>query len=112
MGLFICEKCGCIDNTACDNTYYIASLNKLKRKKGEEIQPFFKPEFQYFEDHACCTECCKGIEYYDGNKLWEGHEVEERDHWSKYGKEKLLEWEAQGDGSMLNASEYFANYDI
>lgn len=36
MGLFICEKCGCIDNTACDNTYYIASLNKLKRKRGKK----------------------------------------------------------------------------
>lgn len=112
MGLFICEKCGCIDNTACANTYYIAKLNRHKKEKGEKIKPFFKPEFEYFENHACCTECCKGIECCDGIKFGDGYELDEREHWSKYGKEELLEWESRRDGSMVNATEYFMKNDI
>ena len=112
VGLFICEKCGHIDNTACDNNYRITRLNKYKREKGEEAEQFFKPEFRYFEDHACCTECCKEVEYRDGDKLYNGFELDERDHWSKYGEKKLLEWEAKRDGSMMNATEYFASHKI
>ena len=109
MPLFICEKCGKIDNSACANNYWHARFNKYSKSEGEEIDTSYKPEFAYFEDHVCCSDCCDGVEYHDGsgslNKK-DGIKLDHMYHWTDYGKEKLLEMEARNDGSMENATEY------
>lgn len=33
--------------------------------------------------------------------------IKDKDHWTKFRKEKLLEWEKRNDGSIVNATEYF-----
>ena len=43
-----------------------------------------------------CSECNTGT--------WHGEFPKE--HWEKYGVEKLLEMEARRDGSMINATSY------
>lgn len=108
MSIFICEKCGKIDNTACHNNYWHASQNKYRQSKGEELSTAYKPEFKYFENHVCCSDCCKGITYKDNSGvLHKGRlDIEDKEHWTKYGKEKLLELESRNDGSMVNATEY------
>lgn len=114
MSIFICEKCGKLDNTACGNNYWIAYMNKNARARGENPTPFFKPKFAYFETHACCSDCCEGVEFYDNSGILHKSDIdiENKEHWSKYGKEELLEWEARKDGSMENASEYFKENKI
>lgn len=114
MGVFICEKCGKLDNTACSNNYWHASMNKYRKSKGEEMDICFKPEFSYFENHVCCSDCCDGIVYCDnsGTLHKRSIDVENKEHWTKYGKEKLIELELRNDGSMKNAIEYFSNNEI
>lgn len=109
MSIFICEKCGKLDNTACSNNYWCASGNKYRQSHGEEITPYFKPEFAYFENHLCCSDCCEGVVYNDGSGpiFKRSIDIKDKDHWTKYGKETLLEWEKRNDGSMVNATEYF-----
>lgn len=112
MGTFICEKCGKLDNTACSNNYWHASGNKYRKSQGEKIIQYYKPEFAYFEDHVCCSECCKGVTYGDDSGVLENgkSDIKDKRHWTEFGKEALLEWEAKQDGSMLNATEYFQNH--
>lgn len=109
MSLFICERCGKIDNTACSNNYWLAFRNKVLQKKGEALDISFKPRFRYFETHACCSDCCTGIVYVDGSGVIKPRDIdiENKEHWSKYGKQQMLEWESRKDGSMENATEYF-----
>lgn len=109
MGIFICEKCGKLDNTACNNNYWHAFSNKYRRLKGECLDIGYKKEFEYFEDHVCCSDCCNGIAYEDDSGVIEldDSDIKDKQHWSKIGKEKLLEREARKDGSMVNATEYF-----
>lgn len=108
MGMFICEKCGKIDNTSCNNNYWHASGNKYKKSKNEEIDTAFKPEYSYFEDHVCCSDCCDGIEYNDGSGAIrkDDDDIQDKKHWTAYGKEKLLEMESRRNGSMKNATAY------
>lgn len=110
MSSFICEKCGKVDNSACANNYWHAFRNKY-RSKGEELDTSFKPEFEYFEDHMCCSDCCDGIVYRDDSGVISketGITLGDLKHWSEYGsKEDILEWESRNDGSMVNATEYF-----
>lgn len=75
------------------------------------MEKWYKPEFEYFENHLCCSDCCDGVTYSDDSGiLHKGKsDIQDKDHWTKFGKDKLLEWEARNDGSMVNASEYFAN---
>ena len=75
MSIYICEKCGTIENTALGG-YWGNLLDK-------------KPKM--------CSKCNFG--------KWHGNFTEE--HWSEYGIDTLLEWERRGDGSMINATEYF-----
>lgn len=114
MSIFICEKCGKLDNTACGNNYWIAYMNKYRQSQGEEIEIYFKPEFSYFENHVCCSDCCEGVEFSDWSGILHKRSIyiENREHWTKYGKEKLLEWEHRNDGSMVNATEYFKDDGI
>ena len=108
MSIFICEKCGKIDNTACNNNYWHAAGNKYKESKNEPIDTSFKPEYAYFETHVCCSDCCDGLVYKDNSGVIRKtrFDIENKDHWSKFGKDKLLELEARKDGSMINATEY------
>lgn len=108
MSIFICEKCGKLDNTACNNNYWFAIMNKRLKKSGEKTNKKFKDEFEYFENHACCSDCCNGIVYRDGSGIIKKDErdIQDKQHWSEIGKEKLLEWESRNDGSMVNATEY------
>ena len=113
MSIFICEKCGKLDNTALSNNYWLARMTKIQKEKGENPEPRFKSEFSFFEDHVCCSDCCNGIQYHDGSgeiTLNPSRDIMNKAHWSKYGEEKLLEWESRGDGSMVNASEFFKRY--
>lgn len=108
MGIFICEKCGKLDNTALNNNYWLATMNKKRMKDGEEINAYFKPDFTYFNNHVCCSDCCDGLQFSDesGGLKKNERDIKDKEHWTKYGKEKLLEWEARNDGSMENATEY------
>ena len=108
MSIFICEKCGKLDNTAFSNTYWHALANKIREEKGEETETHYKLEFSYFENHVCCSDCCEGVTYNDDSGALHNGEIDikDKEHWTKYGKEKLLEWEARNDGSMENATEY------
>lgn len=74
MSVYICEKCGTIDNTALGGYWNNVRNNELKM----------------------CCECNTGS--------W--HDEFPKEHWTKYGVEKLLKLEAQKDGSMINATEY------
>lgn len=111
MSIFICEKCGKLDNTALHNNYWIAKMNQNRKKNGEKTTQYFKPEYAYFNDHVCCSDCCDGILYNDDSGVIKKNEsdIKDKKHWTEYGKEKLLEWELKGDGSMVNAKEYFKN---
>lgn len=95
MSIFICEKCGKLDNTACGNNYWHALTNKIRERKGEEQETHYKPEFLYFENHVCRSDCCEGIAYSDnsGTLCKRSIDIQEKDHWTKFGKEKLLERE-------------------
>lgn len=110
MSIFICEKCGKLDNTACSNNYWHAKKNKYKQSKGEKPEQSYKPEFDYFENHICCSDCCKDVTYIDGSGVlgYGRFDIADKKHWSEFGKEQLLEWEARNDGSMVNATEYFS----
>lgn len=98
MSTYICEKCGCIDNTACGGNYW--------SMKGK--QNYFKDE--YANTHALCVECTP-TEYEDGSKnrsagQWHNHFTKK--HWSEYGtKEKLIEDCKKNQGNVVNAIEYF-----
>ena len=114
MSIFICEKCGKLDNTACGNNYWLAHMNKHRQAQGDKIEIYFRPEFSYFEDHLCCSDCCEGVTFSDGSGILHKRsiDIENKEHWTKYGKEKLLEWERRNDGSMVNATEFFKNNNI
>lgn len=114
MSIFICEKCGKLDNTALKNNYWLSQINKNRIEKGEEITPYFESEYAYFNDHCCCSDCCNGLKFADGSGEIKksGRDIENKKHWSEYGKEKLLEWESRNDGSMVNAREYFKSNNI
>lgn len=109
MSSFICEKCGCIDNTACDNNYWIVIGNRDAKKRG--VKPFITlaKEFEYYNEHICCSDCCKGVAFDDHSgvisKGW--HNYFEKEHWSKLGKDKILVLEAKDQGDFVNATEYF-----
>lgn len=115
VSIFICEKCGKLDNTALNNNYWVVIMAKVQKARGEKPGiHYFKPKYSFFDDHVCCSDCCNGIEFYDGSGKIEKSErdIQEKRHWSEYGKDTLLEWEARGDGSMVNASEYFKENNI
>ena len=109
MSIFICEKCGCLDNTACNNNYWHAKTNKYKERINENIHISYKEPFSFFENHVCCSDCCDGVEYKDnsGTILKDDSDIQDKEHWSKFGKETLIQWEKRSDGSMVNAIEFF-----
>lgn len=93
MSIFICEKCGKLDNTACNNNYWFAMMNRNLKKNGEEVRKIFNDEFEYFETHACCSDCCDGIFFRDGSGIIkkDDRDIKNKRHWSEIGIDKLLE---------------------
>jgi len=100
MSLYICEKCGCIDNTACGGNYW-AVLAKSN---------FFKD--QYANEHFLCLECtpkefASGQIYTDAGK-W--HNRFPKRHWSEYGtQEELIAKAIKNELVYVNAVEFFQN---
>lgn len=114
MGIFICEKCGKLDNTALNNNYWLATMNKNRIEIGMKVYCYFGDENSYFNTHVCCSDCCSGLRFHDGfgEIKKDERDIKNKKHWSEYGKEKLLVWEQRNDGSMVNATEYFRNNNI
>ena len=105
MSIFICEKCGNIDNTACSNNYWHVAGNKYYKSVNKPIKIYYRPEFEYFEDHMCCSKCCEGIIYKDGDIMKPTSiDDDELIHWTKIGKEELLKMEK--DRYLINATSY------
>lgn len=102
MSTYICNKCGCVDNTACNGNYHLVEMMKHGHSK------FFKDE--YSNTHHLCSECTP-VEYYDGSantRAGKWHNVFPKKHWSEYGtKEYLLEQCNKHEGNFVNANEYF-----
>lgn len=107
MAIFICEKCGQVDNTACANNFWHVSMNKCLQSKNEDIEEYYQKEYEYFEMHYCCADCCEGVFYKDGSPLRKSWHVDiERQHWSSIGKDILL----RPYSGCQNAVEYFNNH--
>lgn len=104
MPTYICEKCGCIDNTACGGNYWLVQCMRHKNYSN----PFFKDD--YANKHVLCTECTPS-EFYDGSANPNGgkwHNKFPKKHWSEYGnKEELINLCKKGKGDVINAIEYF-----
>lgn len=113
MGIFICEKCGYISNTALSGTYHHASSNLVRISKNKPIDTMYKPEFEFFETHRCCDRCAEGVIYSDDSGTLHPDSLtfkeNELRHWTDIGKDTLLELEARKDGNMVNASYFFEN---
>ena len=101
MSTYICEKCGCIDNTACGGNYW--------RVKGK--MNLFKDE--YSNTHVLCVECTPK-EFKDGSKNTEAgkwHNKFPKKHWSELGKDYILSAANAMNGNYVNAEEYFKNLE-
>ena len=83
MPCFICEKCGCVDNTACGGNYWIHTFNVNTNQKTDE--------------KIMCCECYTG--------KWHG--MFPKKSWSDYGTpEELIESERKHPGGLLNLEEF------
>ena len=91
MAIFICEKCGRLDNTANGNNFWQANSNKVRIGDGRPARESFADPF--FDTHVCCGECCEGVKYKDGSGQLRGNEfdtVSEKPYWEM----KLLSQES------------------
>ena len=61
MSLFVCAKCGCIDNTATSSYWMLAIGNTLNSLE-------YAPELKPYKGSPLCFECAKVI----GNKVVPG----------------------------------------
>lgn len=61
MSLFICAKCGCIDNTATSSYWMLGIGNSLTDLE-------YTPELKSYRGAPLCSECAKVI----GNKVVPG----------------------------------------
>lgn len=99
MSTFICDKCGCVDNSACGGTYWSSKSGWLDLFEDD-----------YFNTNPVCCACAPDT-YGDGSKnskAGKWHGLFERKHWSEFGDvNKLLELEKADVGDMVNATEYF-----
>lgn len=101
MSTYICEKCGCIDNTACGGNYWL-----VKSKMN-----FFKDE--YSNTHCLCV-VCTPTEFHDGSKNEQAgkwHNMFPRKHWSDLGKEHILRLANKQTGNYVNAEDFFKNLE-
>lgn len=104
MSTYICDKCGCIDNTACMGNYHAIGMMRCGQDK------MFKDE--YANTHYLCTECTP-VEYSDNTRkrgAGKWHNLFPKKHWSEYGtKEEILTECDKHLGAFVNAREYFNN---
>lgn len=93
MSLFICENCGCIDNTAMNNNYWCRNMKGI-----------------WTDKRALCQECTPttyadgtpvGIDCWGKTGVW--HNYFPKRHWSEYGTEQELLKKTD----IINAQEYF-----
>ena len=100
MSSFICHKCGCIDNSAMHNNFWMVKTHPDKNN--------FKDD--YYNKHLVCEECMP-IEYINGEPTGcsgEWHNRFDKRHWTDIGDiAKILEICDKGNGSYVNAREYF-----
>lgn len=98
MPSYICERCGCVDNSACGGNYW-----NVKSKAG-----LYKDKEA--NEHLLCVECTPN-EFSDGSKNEEAgkwHNQFKKKHWSDYGTmEEIIEVADKEKGSLTNAREYF-----
>ena len=95
MSLFICENCGCVDNTSMNNNFW---TRKSDIWNGHR---------------ALCQECTPRT-YSDGTKVYDDcwgrtgkwHNKFPKKHWSEYGTKK----EILKDKGFVGAKEYFENH--
>lgn len=102
MSTYICEKCGCIDNSACGGNYAVvkAHLNLF--------------EDEYSNTHLLCVECTPS-KFKDGSinrEAGKWHNEFPKRHWSEIGKETLIEICEKDEGDYVNAREYFKSKSI
>jgi len=100
MSTYICEKCGCIDNTACGGNYW-AVVGKLNDFADE-----------YSNTHVLCAECTPA-EYADGTPTetrgkW--HDMFPKTHWSKIGEKEIMQLYRKKQGNYVNAEKYFKEH--
>jgi hypothetical protein len=99
MSTYICEKCGCIDNTACGGNYWGVMSKRA----------YFKDD--YANKHVLCVECTPS-EYCDGSISEEAgkwHNKFPKRHWSAFGtKDEVIAHCLENQGNIVNAVDYFA----
>ena len=106
MSTYICEKCGCVDNTACGGNYWSVAMMKNSKK----IDPMFEDD--YSNKHKLCCECTppKFIDGSINNEAGKQHNRFPKRHWSECGdKENIIERCNEKVGNFVNAIEYFQN---
>jgi hypothetical protein len=82
MSTFICNNCGCIDNSAKGGNYW----TRFRGNENQDPEP------------VICCEC--------NGKQW--HNSFPKEHWSKHGtKEELIAESKKRKGNYDNAVEYF-----
>lgn len=93
MPVFICEKCGRLDNSANDNNFWQSQGNKGLEKEGKPYLLEF--EDPYFNTHSCCSLCCKGINYLNSTGHFNGGNPE---YISDYTYKDVLDkgWDLSG----------------
>jgi len=99
MPTYICEECGCIDNSSSAGNYWAVECKLNLYKKDDANKKLL-----------CVV--CTPTEFSDGSrndKAGKWHNYFPRKHWSEYGtKEELIKKCKQGQGNMVNAIEYFS----
>lgn len=96
MPSYICEKCGCVDNSACGGNYHIV-LRKMRYYDED-----------YANTHFLCTECAPARSVVNCEGSW--HNLFPKKHWSEYGtKEEILKINQNCNLDFTNAVDYFKN---
>jgi len=98
MSSYICEKCGCIDNSASEGSNYWNVKCKINSFDDD-----------YFNKHLACSECVPP-KYADGGNSHGGvwHNKFPKRYWTKIGsKESIIAMAKKGQGNYVNAIEYF-----
>ena len=97
MPLFICNKCGCIDNTAMDNTYWLIQMYEPEEKLYSD---------EWYNTHPVCTEC-NNLTSSDGSVIGTGkwHGKFEKKHWTSYSVDELVNL------CTVNLSQFLLEYN-
>ena len=113
MSSYLCEVCGCVDNSACSGNYWTVLARVLHGSKEPVTYPFVD---DFFNNHFACVACCPQERLDNGEpsideRLGKWHNNFPREHWSHYGKkEKILKDHERSNFSFENAIDYFEKY--